>query len=75
MTVESNTHKCVSVFFGLPFVPLENVNETSEYIAENAEENLDDLVDYSMFVEYVAGAEDQKLQNFHQKLVMFIYQY
>lgn len=33
------------MFFGLPFVPLEDGNETFEYILENAEENLDDPVD------------------------------
>lgn len=43
---ESNTRKCATMLFGLPFVPLEDVNETSKHIAENAEENLDDLMDY-----------------------------
>ena len=32
--------------FGLLFVPLEDVNETIEYILENAEENLDYSMDY-----------------------------
>lgn len=38
--------------FRLPFVPLEDVNETFEYIVQNVEENLDDLIDY---VERVHG--------------------
>ena len=52
--MESNTRKCVSMLFGLPFVPLEDVNETFEYIVRNAEGNLDDLMDYVVRV-YVPG--------------------
>ena len=57
------------MLFGLPFVPLEDGNEVSEYIVENAEENSDDLVDYVERVEGVAKAEEhQKFQDFHQNL-------
>lgn len=34
------------MLFGLPFVPLENVNETSEYTVEKSEDSLDDLMNY-----------------------------
>ena len=40
--------------FGLPFAPLENVNEIFEYLVENTEENSDDLMDY-VFRMYVHG--------------------
>ncbi|KHJ48013.1 FLYWCH zinc finger domain protein [Trichuris suis] len=42
--LDSNTRKCGSMLFALPFVPLEDVSETFEYIAEIAEEALDDLI-------------------------------
>ena len=44
--MEVNTCKCVSMLFGLLFVPVQDVNETAEYIMEKTEENLDDLMDY-----------------------------
>lgn len=34
------------MLFGLPFVPLEDINETFVYTVENAEENLGDLMNY-----------------------------
>ena len=60
--------------FGLPFMPLEDVNETFEYILENAEEYLDDLMNY-ILGSHGRAEEEQKLQDFCQKLGMFIYQY
>ena len=42
------------MLFRLPFVPLEDVRETFAYIVGNAEENLDDLMDYIERV-YVCG--------------------
>ncbi|KFD61048.1 hypothetical protein M514_08442 [Trichuris suis] len=44
--VESDTRRCASMLFGLPFVPVEDVVETFEYIEDQAEESLDDLMDY-----------------------------
>lgn len=41
--MESNTYKCTSMLFGLPFVPLEDINE---YIVYNSEEKVDDLMDH-----------------------------
>ena len=41
MTMERSTHKCAFMLFGLPFVSLED-----KYTVENAEENLDNLMDY-----------------------------
>lgn len=41
--MESNTYKCTSMLFGLPFVPLEDINE---YIVCNSEEKVDDLMDH-----------------------------
>lgn len=38
-----SVNSCCLVF---AFVPLEDVNETFEYIVENAEENFNDLMDY-----------------------------
>ena len=46
MKMESNTDKCASRLFELPFVLLGKVNEIFEGFVENAEKNLDDLVDY-----------------------------
>ena len=46
-TTERNTSKYASMFFGLPFASLEDVNETFEYIVENAGENLDNLMHYA----------------------------
>ena len=75
--MESYTCKCESMLFGLPFV--QDINEVFEYIMEKTEENLDDLVDYVEKVWVYGGKaeaeEDQKLQEFHQKLGMFTYQY
>lgn len=45
MTTDGSTRKCVSMLFGLRFVSLEDVNETIEYLVENAEEKVDDLLD------------------------------
>ena len=53
-TMESNAPKCASLFLGRPFVPLEDINESLEYIVENAEENLNDLMD-SVETAYVCG--------------------
>ncbi|CDW58273.1 FLYWCH and MULE domain containing protein [Trichuris trichiura] len=44
--LESSIRKCVSMLFALPFVPLEDVGEAFEHIAETAEEDLDDLINY-----------------------------
>lgn len=63
--MESDTCKRASRLLGLPFVPLEDVNETFKYIMEKAEENLDDLINYVgdyVFMEGMEEAEeDQKL--------------
>ena len=52
--MKSNIYKCASMLLGLQFVPLEDVNETFECIVENAEENVDNLMDYAERV-YVHG--------------------
>ncbi|KHJ40130.1 hypothetical protein D918_09827 [Trichuris suis] len=44
--VESATRRCASMLFDLPFVPAEDVVETFEYVDNQAEESLDDLMDY-----------------------------
>lgn len=58
MTMESNTWKCASTLFGLQFVPLEDVNKIFEYLVENVEENLDDIMNYVERV-YVHGRHDR----------------
>ena len=45
-TMQNNNYKYASVLFGLWFMSLEDVNKTFRYIVGNAEENLDDLMDY-----------------------------
>ena len=46
MTTKSNTHKlCIHVVW-ISISNVEDVSETFEYVVENAEENLDDLMDY-----------------------------
>ena len=56
------------------FVPLEDVNETFEYILENAGENLYYSMDYvkKIYVCRRCKAEDQKFQDFHHKVGMVV---
>lgn len=44
--MESNTCKCVSILFGILFVPLQNINESFADIMDKTEKDSDDLVDY-----------------------------
>lgn len=56
MKMESNTDKCASRLFELPFVLLGEVNEIFEDFVENAEKSMNDLVDYAESV-YVHGGQ------------------
>ncbi|KFD49637.1 hypothetical protein M514_09469 [Trichuris suis] len=42
----NSTRTCAFMLFDLPFVPVENVAETFDFISEQADVNLDDLIDY-----------------------------
>ena len=46
MTTESNTHTCASMLSELWSVCLKEVNETFEFLVENKEENIDNLMEY-----------------------------
>lgn len=63
------------MLFGLAFVPLKDVNDTFEYIVENAEENVDDLMEYvqrvHVCVRHGRGRKPEA-HRFYQKLGMFI---
>ena len=66
------------MLFGLLFVCLEDVNETFEYFVENAEENVDNLMDSVERVyvwEKYGRTRRSGLEDFHQKLGKFIHQY
>ena len=57
------------------FVPLEDVNETFEYILENAGENLYYSMDYvkkTYVCRRYGKAEDQKFQGFRHKVGMVV---
>ncbi|KFD46116.1 hypothetical protein M514_13011 [Trichuris suis] len=43
----NSTRSCAFMLFGLPFVPVEDVEEKFDFISEQqADVNLDDLIDY-----------------------------